>query len=353
VETVKPYWHKFLARFPTVADLAAADLQEVLKLWAGLGYYRRARHLYEAAGRIVADFGGKIPENLENLMNLPGIGRYTAGAVASIAFGAPVPVVDGNVVRVLARLTAYDRNIADPKNAPFFWQTAAALHQSLKKTRTRKPQSRKSNTHGNLNEALMELGATVCTPANPSCLLCPVRDYCRAFAQGRQLELPVKAKKPRTPVIRGIALVIVRTSRVDGLGRGAEVLLMQRPADGLWAEMWEFPVLENAKFETRSTKREVPDKTAMAERVEDEIGLRVNQVTFCAAVRHQLTHRLFTCEVVRCSVLGKSDVIRRPMCLGSDGGYAHVRWVAWPLKAQVPVGRIVGKVAEAAMLGFR
>ena len=159
VETVKPYYARFLTRFPTVAALAAAPLEEVLALWAGLGYYRRAKHLHLAAKRMVAEHEGTLPRTLEGLRTLEGVGRYTAGAISSIAFGLPAPVVDGNVMRVLARVFAYERDIAVPAHQAFFWETAERLVSAAPGKR-----------FGDFNQAVMELGATVCTPAQPACL---------------------------------------------------------------------------------------------------------------------------------------------------------------------------------------
>ena len=185
VETVKPFYHKFLQQFPTIADLAAADLQEVLKLWAGLGYYRRAKHLHAAAQEIVEKHAGKVPTSAAQLLTLPGVGRYTAGAVASIAFKEPVSVLDGNVMRVLARLTVLRDDIAQPQVKKQLWFIADSLVVGPPPT----------DRPGDLNQALMELGATVCTPANPCCLLCPLKGFCGAFEAGLTASVPFKSPK--------------------------------------------------------------------------------------------------------------------------------------------------------------
>jgi A/G-specific adenine glycosylase len=285
VETVKPYWQRFLQKFPTVKDLASADLQDVLALWAGLGYYRRARHLHQAAQHMVEHHDGELPQTVEELLNLPGVGRYTAGAVASIAFGVAAPVVDGNVMRVLSRLTGYDRDIAEPKNVAFFWKLAGEIVQGGGAEKATAEQ-RLGARYGDINQSLMELGALVCTPARPACLVCPVQEFCRAFAEGRQEELPVKKRKGETPVVRGTALVV---------RRGNEVLLMQRPADGLWAEMWEFPTSGEFVGE---------DDQAMAAAVKRALGVSVRDLRRCGSVSHQLTHRRFELEVVCCEASG-------------------------------------------------
>src|SRR4051794_17880307 len=166
VATVVPYFKRFIARFPTLASLASADEQEVLRLWQGLGYYSRARNLRAAARRVVEEFGGRLPQDVEQLRSFPGIGRYTAGAVASIAFGRRAPILDGNVIRVLCRL---DQVTADPQDK----QTQALLWRRAEEIM---PKSRP----GDFNSAMMELGALVCTPRSPQCLLCPVREHCEA-----------------------------------------------------------------------------------------------------------------------------------------------------------------------------
>ncbi|HMO26423.1 MAG TPA: A/G-specific adenine glycosylase, partial [Tepidisphaeraceae bacterium] len=171
VTTVIPYFHRFIDAFPTIRDLARSDEQRVLRLWQGLGYYARARNLRKCAIAVVERFAGEIPRTVDELLTLPGIGRYTAGAIASIAFGAPAPIVDGNVARVLCRLDAIEE---DPKSKPVIdrlWSRAAELV----------PEKRS----GDFNQAMMELGALVCTPKNPQCLLWPLRDRCRAREVGR------------------------------------------------------------------------------------------------------------------------------------------------------------------------
>jgi len=318
VETVKPYYRKFLERFPTVADLAAAELEEVLALWAGLGYYRRAKHLHLAAREMVAKHGGRVPGTLEELLSLPGVGRYTAGAVGSIAFGLAVPVVDGNVMRVVSRLTGFEGDIAEPRNAGFFWGVMEEIlnglvvsgeglesREAAGQTTTadasipaphgvvmpfdgvvppRKPTIWGAR-YGDLNQAVMELGATVCVPPPgvPGCLVCPVRAWCRASAEGggRVMELPVKRKKGAVAEVRGVALVVTRNTkrktqnakpggeRASGrAGESAmEVLLMKRPMGGVWEGMWEFPVVE-ASGEVRAgrEKREPQSRRDTEER---------------------------------------------------------------------------------------
>lgn len=317
VETVKPYYARFLEYFPTIRALAAAPLEEVLTLWAGLGYYRRARHLHAAAQQVIARHKGALPSDVDALMSLPGIGRYTAGAVGSIAFGLAAPVVDGNVMRVLSRLTGYDKDIANPRNAEFFWTLAAEI---LRGTAS----SDAAPRYGDVNQSLMELGATVCTPASPKCAECPVSSFCRALAEGRAAELPVKLKRGKTPGIRGTALVILNPT-------GDKVLLMKRPRGGIWEEMWEFPVLTN--------------KIDRGKAVENEIGLAVTAVRPCGTVTHQLTHRRIEYQVVACKASATGQM-KLPSC-ATGGTYSEARWVVWPLqKTGLPISTLVRKIAK-------
>lgn len=220
VDRVIGYYQRFLERFPTVQALAAAEVAEVLSLWSGLGYYSRARNLHAAAVELVANFKGKLPRTVEALRTLPGFGRYTAGAVASIAFGEEAPLVDGNVARVLSRLFEIDGAPQDKAREATLWELASLLV--------------KGERPGDFNQALMELGATVCTPSSPTCLLCPVQKHCRALAVGRVNELPPPRKlSPRKRLELAVAL-----SHRDG-----NVLLARRAEKGLFGGLWEMPAL--------------------------------------------------------------------------------------------------------------
>lgn len=227
VSRVIEKFNEFLAAFPTVRALGSADESQVLAMWSGLGYYRRARLLHRAAREILAAHQGQVPSDPSLLRALPGVGPYTAGAIASIAFGLPEPLVDGNVARVLLRIHGRDAAHGDPAALRWAWNIASDLVRS-------------AAAHGAdpaaLNEGLMELGATVCTPAVPCCASCPVQKLCIAHAQGRQDQIP-SPKKP--PSRRGITAdsIIVRDAR----GR---FLVEQRPPEGMWACMWQAPTLE-------------------------------------------------------------------------------------------------------------
>lgn len=217
VKTVIPYYQNFLERWPTVAALAAADLDDVLVAWAGLGYYSRARNLHKCAQAVVAGHGAKFPKDEATLLSLPGIGPYTAAAIAAIAYGAKVTPVDGNVERVVSRLFALETPL--PAAKPEIRRLAATMT----------PDARS----GDFAQAMMDLGATVCTPKRPSCLMCPLQRGCNASALGIEANLPRKAAKAARPERFGHAFVALRE---DG-----QVLLRQRPDSGLLARMIEVP----------------------------------------------------------------------------------------------------------------
>jgi A/G-specific adenine glycosylase len=229
VDTVVPYYLRFLERYPSVTALAEAPLDEVLGAWSGLGYYRRARSLHAAAREVVERHGGSFPRELAALRSLPGIGAYTAGAIASIAFGLRTPLVDGNVARVLSRLFAVSEALGTSASERKLWSIAESLVPAERP--------------GDFNQALMELGATVCAPERPRCELCPVAERCRARLEGRELELPVpRARKEPSRV--GLIAAVVREPR--GL------LLARRPAGGLFGGLWEPPMVEGSLREARA-----------------------------------------------------------------------------------------------------
>lgn len=224
VDTVRPYYERWMERFPTVGSLAEADLDEVLTHWQGLGYYSRARNLHRAVRLVRERFAGEVPSDLAELRSLPGIGEYTAGAVASIAHGVPTAAVDGNVRRVLARLWGLEYpGVAEIR------RLATALVPA--------------DRPGDFNQALMELGATVCTPRSPDCGACPVADRCRARAQGAQERWPRSRTRGPVPEETVDSVVLVRD---DGA-----MLLVRRPVDGFLGGMWEFPGLPAPVWVTR------------------------------------------------------------------------------------------------------
>ena len=233
VKTVVPYWTRWMRELPTVAALAAAPEAKVLKLWEGLGYYSRARNLRQAAQVIQERHGGRFPSTLAEVLALPGIGRYTAGALCSIAFGQPVPVLDGNVTRVLCRLF---RIAADARGRPVqdrLWGLSTALVETAHRLEV--AGSAASSACSHLNQALMELGAVICTPRQPRCEVCPLGAACEARRHDEVAVLPYRPKKT-PPTHRTVAAFVVQ--------RGARWLVRQRPPGGINAGLWEFPGLE-------------------------------------------------------------------------------------------------------------
>jgi A/G-specific adenine glycosylase len=271
VKTVIPYFERWIRRFPGVRELASAPEADVLHAWQGLGYYSRARSLQRAAQQVMARFSGELPRETESLRSLPGIGPYSAGAIASIAFGERVPVVDGNVIRVLTRLFALR---GDPARAPLkneLWRLAGSLVPAERP--------------GDFNQALMELGATVCTPERPRCVECPLLASCHGRALGIATELPELAARPKPTAVAMAAAVIEKTGRF---------LVVQRPSDApRWASMWQFPAVELSAGET-------PERGAL--RAARELaGLGVRAEGLLGRIRHSVTRFQITLEVYRCS----------------------------------------------------
>ncbi len=234
VETVCPYYARWLRAFPNIQSLARASDDRVLKLWEGLGYYSRARNLHRAAQTVVREHHGEIPRTVEGLLTLPGIGRYTAGAIASIAFGKRVPLVDGNVARVFARIFAIRANVKSPRTLQSFWRLAENLLPNT--------------APGDFNQALMELGALVCTPADPRCDICPLRRVCAARSRGLVEQLPYRGAKPRS--VRLVA-------KAAFVKRGNRILLKRRPRHGLLANFWELPSPDARRFRIGSRIHEL------------------------------------------------------------------------------------------------
>ncbi|MGD6966135.1 A/G-specific adenine glycosylase [Rossellomorea vietnamensis] len=226
VDTVIPYFLNFISKFPTIEALASADEEDVLKAWEGLGYYSRARNLQSAVKEVRDSYGGIVPSEPKEISQLKGVGPYTAGAILSIAYGKPEPAVDGNVMRVLSRILTIWEDIAKPSSRKVFEEAV-----------------RKLISHENpsyFNQALMELGALICTPTSPKCLLCPVREHCSAFHEGVQDTLPVKTKKKSVKKLQMAAVVL---KNEDG-----NYLIHKRSAKGLLANLWEFPNCEVDSF---------------------------------------------------------------------------------------------------------
>ena len=226
VATVIPYWHRWMARFPTVSMLADAALDDVLAAWAGLGYYSRARNLHSGARVVVERHGGTLPGRASELRTVKGIGPYTAGAIASIAFGERAPLVDGNVARVLARIGGIEHDVKSTAGTKALWAAAGELMVALPA----------DAAPGDLNQGLMELGATVCSPTSPRCLVCPVAGLCVARRTGRQDELPVMPRRKAASELPLLARTLVWIDTPPG-----GVVLARRRAEGLYGGMWELP----------------------------------------------------------------------------------------------------------------
>ncbi len=287
VRSVAEYFTRFVAKFPNIESLAQAPLQDVLKVWEGLGYYSRARNLHRAAKMVLERFGGQLPDSKEAILQLPGIGPYTAGAILSLAFGVPEPVLDGNVIRVLSRVFLFEEPVDSSKGKATLWQLAEELLPS--------------EAPGRHNEALMELGATVCTPREPECAVCPVRDFCGAFSTERQAELPVRNPRKKTPHYHVAAGVIWK----DG-----EILITLRPTDKMLGGLWEFPGGKCLSGETL--------ETCLQREIREELNLTVRVGRHFMDVKHAYSHFKITLHMFHCEFLGG-----RPKLNGVD----DFRWV--------------------------
>jgi A/G-specific adenine glycosylase len=306
VATVEPYFDRFLARFPDVAALAAASEDEVTAAWSGLGYYARARNLHKAARSVVERHAGALPGDEEALRELPGIGPYTAAAVAAIGFGARTFALDGNGARVTARLFGVHDSIDKP-----------ATRDALRARGLAEVPARRA---GDFNQAVMELGATVCTPRAPKCDACPLSSKCRARATGAVARLPV-----RTPKRGKLAVRVACCACIDGAGR---VLLVRRQA-GLLAGTWALPTVEI----------EGEDADAAARAAVREIGVRAGRLVARGAVRHVFTHRDVTAEVFRAEAAAAR----------ARDGQGTRRWLAPDELGQVGVSTFTRKTLRLAL----
>lgn len=272
VETVIPYYERFLARLPNVRALASADIDDVLSLWSGLGYYRRARELHRCAREVVEKHDGAFPADVEALRALRGIGPYTAGAIASIAFDKPAALVDGNVARVLARIFAIELDMKSTAGMREAWATAERIVPK--------------DEPGKFNQALMELGATICLPRDPGCLVCPVREHCVARAQGRERDLPVMSAKRASPKVPLVAAVLEH----EGL-----ILFARRKEGGLFGGLWEPPMVPASS---------IIDARSALEGAGVQSNVRLSKV---GRVGHVLTHREL--DVIVCRGQGRPVAI--------------------------------------------
>lgn len=307
VQAVLPYFQRFMDAAPDVAALAAMPEQQLMRLWQGLGYYSRARNLKRAAQTVVQDFGGEFPDSYDDLRRLAGIGDYTAGAILSIAFGQAVPAVDGNVLRVAARLTGDSRNVLDPK-------VRAAFRQAMADTM---PQDRP----GDFNQALMDLGAAVCLPnGKPLCDRCPAAGFCTAKRDGKQALLPVREKKKEK---REVRLTLFIMKKEDGTAA-----LRQRPDTGLLAGLWEFPHVEG----------ELDEAAAAAQLAEWHVTpLRWEQILHA---KHEFTHLRWRMTGYLLTAAGEGE----PDWLWADAAARQQR--AIPSAFQVFTAALDGSTAE-------
>ncbi len=292
VEAVIPYYERFLRACPSLEALAAASLDDVLKLWEGLGYYSRARNLHRAARIVVAEHNSKLPEAVDALLKLPGIGPYTAGAISSIAYDRPAPVLDGNVIRVFTRLLDMPDDISRSATRNKLWRIAADWLPARET--------------GHYNQALMELGQKICKPKKPLCRECPLQSHCRAFAAGTQLSRPRRSRRAPRPHF-DVAAGLIRDEH-------ERLLIAQRPLNGLLGGLWEFP----------GGKRE-PDETLPAclqRELREELAIEVAVGECFAVVEHGFTHFRITLHAFNCRYLGALPPYSEPQAI------AAINW-AW------------------------
>jgi len=282
VKTVIPYFLNFIKRFPTLYDLAKADLETVLKLWEGLGYYARARNFHKAANMVINEREGVIPDDYPSFRKLPGVGDYIGAAVQSIAFGRPLAVVDGNVKRVLARLHQVDTPVNKPGSHLRF-KALAELHLD-------------EHDPGTFNQAMMELGALICTPKNPGCPICPVSEFCRAHLSDRVDRFPFRMESKKVPTFH-IAVGIVR--------KKGRLLITRRKLDGLLGGLWEFPGGKINKDETASA--------ACIREIKEETGIIVAIESHLTSIRHAYTHFKIKMDVFYCRHISGDVRLKGPM----------------------------------------
>jgi A/G-specific adenine glycosylase len=308
VATVIGYYERWLRRFPDLASLASADIEDVLRAWEGLGYYSRARNLQRAAQHVMAQHAGALPTSVAELLALPGVGRYSAGAIASIAFGADEPAIDGNIVRVLTRLFGLG---GDPKREPLAGRLWRLARELLPRGRA-----------GAFNQALMELGATCCTPKAPRCSTCPVQRHCQALREDRVLAYPQVAKRPVVTRERRAAAVVRRQGRV---------LVVRAPADAArWRGMWQFP---DVLLDTGSDPI-----AALQAQLERATGVRVEAGERVLALRHQVTRFRIEIDVYDCRAHGgRARAIE----------YGEVRWAPLDALGSLPMPAAHRKIARS------
>lgn len=290
IATVIDYFTRWMERFPTLESLAAADQQEVLKQWEGLGYYSRARNLHRAAQIVVEECGGVVPGNRSELLKLSGIGAYTAGAILSIAYGQAEPILDGNVKRVLARLWDIERSIDETATINELWRLAGEVVRAAPE-----------GSAGEVNEGLMELGALICAPQNPNCPLCPVAELCQAARNGTQSERPVRTPRKRTPHYQVAAAVIWEDAPLKG-----RLLIAQRPQNGMLGGLWEFP---GGKQEPEDA--DLP--ATLRREIQEELAVEIAVGAPVTTVQHAYTHFSITLHAFHTRIVNGT-----PQAIGCD-----------------------------------
>lgn len=307
LETVVPYFERWMARFPTIADLAAASQQEVLNLWEGLGYYGRARNLHKAAQIVAVEHGGKLPSEPAALRALPGIGAYTAGAIASLAFGRDEPAVDGNVKRVLARLFGVETPVDTAAGEKAIW-TLAAEHLP-------------GGQAAAYNQALMDLGASVCIPRRPNCAACPLQEECAAYRQNKQGDFPRKKPKAAVPH-HTVTAAVVR--------KGGRVLIAQRPEDGLLGGLWEYPGGKQELGETLAA--------CLQREIKEELGVTIKVGAAIGVFKHAYSHYKVTLHAFACTLSDGQE----PRPLEASG----LQWVPLDQLDDFPMGKLDRRISR-------
>lgn len=306
VETVIPFFQHWMKKFPSITALASASQQEVLSAWEGLGYYSRARNLHRAAQQVVKEYEGQLPQDIQSLRKLPGIGRYTAGAIASIAFRMDEPTLDGNIRRVLARLFDVHLPARSPQGERRLWELAA--------------ENLPTGKAGDYNQALMDLGATICKPRQPDCQGCPLNEACQAYALGVQEHRPVLEPRRAVPHYIVTAAIIRRNNHI---------LLARRPQNGLLGGLWEFPGGKQQAGEDLPTclKREICE----------ELGAEIKVGEMLGTYRHAYTHFRVTLHAFHCQLAAGE-----PSALEAS----EIRWVKPREFDNYPMGKIDRQIAR-------
>ncbi len=267
VTAVVPFFKRFLARFPDVTTLATGEENDVLRMWEGLGYYSRARNIHKAARTIVSELDGEFPQDVTSLEALPGIGRYTAGAIVSFAYDRPAAIVEANTLRLYSRLLGYEQDPRSSSGQRLLWQFAESILPR------KQP--------GTFNQALMDLGATVCIPADPQCHACPVKSGCRAFQSGTQDQIPVPQKRPELTDVTEAAVAIVHNE---------EYLLCRRPHGERWAGLWDFPRFATSEYPVPHNGRDLRKIRGELEgHLKTQLGLAANVEDLLKQFRHSVT----------------------------------------------------------------